>query len=215
MANGPLSDPRDLPSNSNKSKKVDKKPKIEPVVKGEVKIKKPSIASRVKDNATGDDARSVGEYIIFDVLLPAGKRAVADSVSQGIEMLLFGRTRPRTSANHHPATRYTSYSRPSYANEPPYPRDRNPRRYRDEAGYNFNDIILEDMVEAEMVLDRLTDLIDDYGSATVGDLYDLVGVTRNGYTDRAMGWTTIGGSTVRAVRDGYVLILPRPERLTI
>jgi hypothetical protein len=67
-------------------------------------------------------------------------------------------------------------------------------------------------VEAEEVIDRLFDVVSRYETATVADLYEMVGVTGN-YTDDKWGWTDLRGASVQRVRNGYLLDLPRPEPL--
>ena len=83
---------------------------------------------------------------------------------------------------------------------------------RDKATHNFDGIILESRREAEEVIDRLGDLIDNYDAATVSDLYELVGITGS-FTDDKWGWTDIRSAGIRRVREGYLLQLPRTEPL--
>ena len=83
---------------------------------------------------------------------------------------------------------------------------------RAKATHNFDEIILATRHEAEEVIDRLFDLISRYETATVADLYELVGEDRS-YTDDKWGWTDIRGAGVQRVRNGYLLNLPRPEPL--
>lgn len=80
------------------------------------------------------------------------------------------------------------------------------------ARHDFDEIILENRVEAEEVLDRLFERIEEYGTATVADLYDLVGMTGD-YTDNKYGWTGLATASVSRTKGGYVLDLPRPEVL--
>jgi hypothetical protein len=48
------------------------------------------------------------------------------------------------------------------------------------------------------------------GEVSVADLYELLGVAAD-HTDQKWGWRTLGGASVRRVRDGYLLDLPQPE----
>lgn len=56
----------------------------------------------------------------------------------------------------------------------------------------------------------MDDLIDKYGTVSVGDLYELLG-EEPAYTDEKWGWTDLTESGIRRVRDGYLLQLPQPE----
>ena len=86
---------------------------------------------------------------------------------------------------------------------------------RARAAHDFDEIILPTRVEADEVLDRLFNLVSEFESATVSELYELVGIDAS-YTDNKYGWTSDGGlrgANVARVRDGYLLDLPKPELL--
>jgi hypothetical protein len=197
----------DFPSNSHKSKEKTKKQekKVEKVTSGKVVKQKKSLGKKFAETFLGDNIESVSSYIIYDIIIPAAKNMISDTVSNGIEMLLFGQTRgSRTRRDR--GKSYVSYSN--------YYKDRD--RYRDRqisqrnrARHNFDDIILESRGEAEEVLSHLVDLTEDYGMASVADLYDLVGVTSN-FTDNKYGWDNLSSGRVVPVRGGYLLELPRP-----
>ena len=70
------------------------------------------------------------------------------------------------------------------------------------------DIILDNRGEAEEVLLRMDEIVATYGTVSVADLYDLVGIT-GAYTDNKYGWTDIRSASVVRVRDGYMIKLPR------
>lgn len=56
------------------------------------------------------------------------------------------------------------------------------------------------------------DLLKEYESASISDLYSLVGWSSN-YVDQKWGWMDLHGSQVRRTHDGYILEFPRPVRL--
>ena len=74
--------------------------------------------------------------------------------------------------------------------------------------YEYDDIILDNRGEAEDVLARMDELIDTYGSVSVGDFYELVGISGN-FTDYKYGWSDIHNASVMRVSDGYMIKLPR------
>lgn len=80
------------------------------------------------------------------------------------------------------------------------------------ARHQFDDIVLDERAEAEQVIDQLFDLVSKYGSATVADLYELVGLAST-HTDHKWGWEELMGAGVSRVRGGYLLDLPEPEPL--
>lgn len=205
----------EYPSNSHKSKaeqeRSTERRKQQRVTSGRVVKRKKPISRRLTETLTSEDSYSVGQYILFDVIVPAAKAMITDAVSQGAERLLFGDSRRPTSGPRR--GNYTPYNRAGTGR--PYetagPRLSSGGRElgrRSRASHNFDEIILDSRGEAEEVLDRLSDLIQNYDVATVSDLYDLVGITGS-FTDDRWGWTDLRGAGVRRVREGYLLDLPK------
>jgi len=211
----------DYPSNSHKKKQTPKEitepKKVEKVIEGTVLRRKKPIGKRLASYFVNGDFKTVGTYVVLEVLLPAAKDTLADAMSQGVERMLFGEARSTSRrTGHRPGSSnaYTPYNR--YApNQSPYGR-RDEQRHtpsrRARSTLNFDEIILATRVEAEEVIDRLDDLVQRYESATVADLYELVGVTPE-YTDDKWGWTSLQGARIDRIRHGYVLDLPKPEPL--
>lgn len=178
------------------------KKKVEKVVTGSVKVKKKNGVTKFADTFISEDIHNVKSYVITDVLIPSIKRAISEMVTNGIDMILYGSTGGRS--------KRSSADRVSYRNY--YDRSDNDR-YRDRdrvrtSPYSFDDIVLDSRGEAEEVLARMDELIDQYGIVSVADLYDLVGVSGN-YTDNKYGWTNIRNAEPIRVRDGYMLRLPK------
>ncbi len=207
----------EFPSNSHKSKEASTEKRVEKIVVGEVTIRKPPLGRRLANTFFGGDARGVVGYVLADVLLPAAKDMVADAISQGIEQLLFGQTRSssRRSAfrSTTPGTSYINYNRISSPTSRPTPRDE-PRDIsrRARSADNVDEITLETRAEGEGVIDALEELIRKYESASVSDLYSILGVTGE-FTDERYGWTDLRNARVSRSHGGYRLELPRPELL--
>lgn len=128
----------------------------------------------------------------------------------GGEMLLFGEGRRSESVRRDRDRSIVSYNRMSGHDRD---RDRRPiERERNRSRFNFDDIVLERRSDGEQVLESLVDQIDEFGVATVADFYDLVDMTGE-YTDQDWGWDNLSRAVVERVRDGYVVVLPKPYAL--
>ena len=212
-----------FPTNSKTSKAIQqenielptKEKKLEKVVTGKVKRQKQGLVKKFVSIFLEDDSKSVGEYIVYDILIPAAKAMICDIFGWGgfIEMLLYGdKSRGRAARRSSNTGEYISY-RAFYKGA-----DRNsPSNYREisrasRLRHNFDEIILETRGEGEEVLAHLNDLIVDYGQATVSDLYELVDI-ESSFTDEKYGWTDLRGAGVTRVRGGYLLDLPKPKLL--
>lgn len=197
------------PSNSimgRNSKSSDGSQKIERVTSARVLKRRKSFAETV----FGENASAVTNYILLDVLIPAAKSTISDMISNGIEMLLYGEPRRRGGRDRDRDKTYVSYSA-YYGRDRDRDRDRGRDDDRDRGGRRkrFDDIVLETWNDADEVLNHLVDLIEEYDVATVANFYDLVGINGD-YTDNKYGWDNLSKATIRRVRSGYVLDLPKP-----
>lgn len=185
------------------------KKKVEKVISGEAVQRKKSLGRRISESFTGEDVRSAGTYIVFDVLIPAAKAMISDAVSQGIERILFGDSRRGGSGGSRKGyTVYNNMYKGDTSSRPATTRDTNRAR----ATHNFDDIVLATREEAEDVLLALQAIIDQYDVATISDFYELVGITGS-YTDDKYGWSDLKGAGYARNRHGFVLNLPRTSSL--
>lgn len=208
----------EFPSNAKRPVESEKteRPKVEKVVTGKVVQAKKPLGRRFAEVFVGGDARSAWASVLMDVLVPALKDMASDAVTQGFERMIYGdsspasRRRPTSRFGTGTYTSYNRYSRPSMS-QGPTPRPDEPRTLsrRSRSMHDFDEIVLETRAEAEEVLDRLFDIIDNYKVATVSDLYDLVGIT-GAFTDEKYGWDDLRGTKVVRSRNGYLVDLPRP-----
>lgn len=215
MANRPM----DFPGNSHtekvkKQRQEEEKPvkNVEKVVEGNVVQRKRGWWRRIQDAMTGDDAQTVGQYILYEVAIPAFRDLIFDIIRNGAERSLYGDIRPTRGSGRglgrNNIVNYGSMSRSRDDRD-----DRSGRRdmsTRARRNHDFGEIIIPDRGEAEEVIDRMVDLIDRFGVATVSDLYDLVGVSSN-YSDEKWGWYNLAAARAVRTRDGYLLDLPRTE----
>lgn len=214
---------QNYPSNSNKAAKENveagsETKKIESVVSGEVHRRKTPLGQRLAETFVGGDVKSVAGYVVFEVLVPAAKDMVADAFSQGIERMIYGEVRStsrRTGLRPGGPNGYTAYNRitqgasKARSGLDEFSKREQPSR-RERTNHEFDGIVIATRAEADTVLRRLYDILEQYETATVSDLYELVGITP-AYTDGKWGWTSLPGAGISRIREGYLLDLPKPE----
>jgi hypothetical protein len=218
------------PGNSNKDREPNREPEkgngetkspedrgVEKIIKGKVVQKKPSLGSKIAETFNGDDMKTVGEHVLFDVFIPQVRDLLVDMLMQGIQRKFYGdssRFRPTSVSGRSggpirvSSTNYNGISKGvNREDRSSYP----PREERSSRASNSPmEFVLEDRGEAEAVLDELYQLLENYGTATVADLYQMVGITGS-FTDNKWGWDNLKGADIRrAGRDGFQIILPQP-----
>lgn len=222
MAQRSMPDPHEFPSNAHTQTKVNaardaldkERPKITAVVTGTAIKQKKSLGSRISEIFTGDDARSVGNYVVLDVIVPATKNLISDALTTAIERFFFGDGRSRRPGGAASYGQYTPYNRTTSTSRgaPPWGPEQQTRREmspRGRATHDFREVLVGDRQEGAMVLDLLQELISMYDIATVADYYEACNVTAE-FTDRQWGWTSLDGAQVVRVRDGYQIQVPPP-----
>ena len=156
---------------------------------------------KLADVFISEDISNVKNYILMDVIVPAIKKAIYDLVVGTLDMSLYG---GRGSNSKRPTADKISYDYNGVSRRD----NRSFNNTKTNSGYSYDDIILDTRGEAEAVLMRLDEIMEEYPFVRVADLYDLVGITGN-YTDNNYGWTNIRNAEVVRVRDGEKIKMPR------
>lgn len=191
------------PGNSDRAKE-----KKEIVSVAKARVKRESTAKKVVGEIIREDVRSVGETVLWDVIIPTVKNLISDTVTRGIESMLYGGdSRPRSRSSY---SDYSGYSRPKGTRD--RPAERRERRSARHAEPERNEIIFDTRSDANDVIDRMSDLIDQYGQVSLADLNALIGASSN-FIDDNWGWTDMGSFDVRQVRDGFMLTHDEPQSL--
>lgn len=210
--------PTDYQGNAHKGKeqKVEKDSEdrkvVEKVVTGVVIEKKPGIGEKFKKVFFGGEFRGAMKYIAADVLLPAIRNLFVDATTKGVERIVYGESRPmrRTGFDYRSRVQYNS---PTFRTEiRPGPRLPDQAPIMRSLHREPNDLVLASRDEAELVLERLGDILDNYDVVSVADLYDLTGLPSS-HIDNKWGWTQLNKTEIRQVREGFLLSLPKPEEI--
>ena len=112
MAEHKIPKEEDFPNNSLGKDRVEKAKdaeEIKPIkMKGGVKQKR-QLFKTVKDEFINEDAPSIGEYILFDILFPALRDMISDMGHSTIDIMMGGRGYSRRRRSY-----YDDYGRDSY-----------------------------------------------------------------------------------------------------
>lgn len=203
----------DYASNSKKNKIDPEKPekKIEKVVTGEVVQRAKSPGKKFKDIFFGGDSRQVAKFVAADVLLPAMRNLLVDMITKGTERMIYGeRNMPRRD----PRINYgAQYSLNPVRSNPFDPRSIQSSVPRGRVNrHEINDIVVGTREEAELVVERLGDILETYDVVSLADLNELLGL-QTSPIDNKWGWTFIKNVPIRQIRQGYLLELPPLEEI--
>lgn len=190
-------------TNSDKSRQeAQSEKKVEAVITGTAKTRKKGEMQKFADVFIAEDANNVKSYILMDVIVPAVKKAISDIVTTGIDMILYGEAGRSKRNSSSPKVSYRNYY------------DQSSDRVRAGSANNkrsidYDDILFDTRGDAEAVLEAMNDIIGQYGTVSVSDLYDLARVPNDNFTMNRYGWMNLNGAQPVRVRDGYILKLPR------
>lgn len=204
----------DYQANSDKSKlrAIEPKPekKLEKVVSGDVVVLKPSVGSRLKKIFLGGDVDSAAQYVFGQVILPALRNIIVETVSRGAEQLMYGesgRRPPPRSPNYGPRVMYNnplSRQEPRMYHQPPH-------RWA-ESSRAADRVMVTTRAEAEAVVDQLVEAVDKYGLVTRADLNEVLGL-ESAHIDHKWGWDNLARTEIRQTRDGYEITFPPVEEI--
>ena len=182
------------------------RPRLEKMFDGEVKVKKKSTARKIADVFFSDDIHSIGDSILFDLLVPNIIDTIVNIVESGVEMLFYGKSNggKRRKRSNGTIIAYDKFSSGDRVIAP---------RSSGRSVYDVADAVFDSRGTAELVVDQLIDLIDRYNEATVHDFYDACGITTTNHNDFFYGWKNLQGTIVTKGHGGWVINLPEPQQL--
>lgn len=212
MENFPSNSKRPANIRPGKAPRAEDQPqkKVERVVTGEVVRRKTPLGKRLANRLLPGNPENIWEYMVGDVIIPAMRDTVFEAFMGGFERMMFPDSDPprrRLRPGPGPGYGYTAYhNQYTTVNKREERRAMSPRG---RANHSFDEIILPHRAEAEEILYRLFDYIQQFDEASVADLYEMCGISSN-FTDQKWGWTELPGAYVSRTTRGYLLNLPRP-----
>lgn len=207
--------PPPLPTGAPAPKEREKK--VEALDVGEVMIRKPSLGKRFKATFFGGDAKETASFVWSEIVVNMAKNAFLDAIQQGSERMVNPSNRRRMGMSQGTlpmgmsALGHQAYNTMFQGPVPAF-QQKQQLTHQARANHNYQEIILQSRPAAELVIDRLYDLLSRDGYASVADFYDLLGYKAE-YTDLEFGWMNLQGSQVVRTPQGYHIDLPRPVPL--
>jgi hypothetical protein len=202
---------QDFPANSQKPKQTDKQDPIKPVTSAEPVRRKEGLGHKFRATFFGGSGRDALGYMGEEVVVPAIREMIYESLHAGLQRVIFGGDTHRASRygapSASPNTRvaYDSISKPTQASRGLSPQAR--------ARFDFQDLVIPSRDEANEVIDQMYEILSRNGEVTVADLYTLTGI-RPDHTDMKWGWINLRGTnSVKYGKKGWLLTLPRPTEL--
>lgn len=192
----------DMPKNDFNTTPGEPKKKFDKVVKGKVTLKEQNDIQKIANDFLAEDLKTVKDRIIADYLIPMLKNGLCSIFNSAINIALWGDDRSRSSSANSSRQRnsYDRYYQDGQNNRPGA--TGRPAR-------TLQNLDFEVRCDAEDTLNEMYDALRQYKQVSVGDLWDMMGVS-NESTDYNYGWYNLEGSYVKGIPGGYRLVLPRP-----
>ena len=159
-----------------------------------------------------DDVDDVGEYLVKDLIIPG----IKDVFFNFLWALFWGDRRAGGSVIG--GNNRTNYSKASQVSRIRTIGQTKKDQQEDEDNaiirkFDLSNIQFASQAEAKEVLTAMKMYLDEYPTCPVGYLQELIGESGD-FTSEYYGWTTLGDARIRPTsRGGWLLVLPKPERL--
>lgn len=149
-----------------------------------------------------EDVDSAKTYVVRNMIIPGIKRLIMGTigaflgVESGANSWYYGKS---TTAGNVAFRKYNEA----------YDNGQSKKTYR---RVWYEDVIVASMGEAQMIMDRMNQILETYYRVRVLDLYEVAGVETN-FTDSNYGWTNISQAKILETRAGYLIKMPAPYPL--
>ena len=199
----------DMPKNDLNTTPGEPKKKFDKVVRGKVTLKEQNDIQKIANDFLAEDLKTVKDRIIAEYLLPMLKNGLCSIFNSAINIALWGDDRSRSSS-----TNYSSSSRQRNSYDRYYQDGQSSRPGPSgRPARTLQNLDFEVRCDADDTLNEMYDALRKYKQVSVGDLWDMMGVS-NESTDYNYGWYNLDGAYIKGIPGGYRLVLPRPIPLS-
>lgn len=194
---------RNKPQNQNTSVKTSSKGQAPIVTRDKLVRDKKTFGQKVKHMFIQDDLQDIKAWLIDEVIGPGIKNLILDSIAMMFFHETYSTGRRRSNSSN---TSYTTYYKSSSSRQDSRSSSRRKDRYYDDdrERVDYRNIVLTYKEDAETIVRKLDDLMDEYHKVSIGDLYSLVDITPKP-TDFDWGWTDSRDISIRRVSDGFLI----------
>lgn len=198
--------------NSHKYNEASEEPKKLPNidVSSKVELREKSLGSKFKDTFISSEVKDVKSYIWLDVVVPAIQDMIIDSVKNAVEMIFGGRSGKASRSNARSKggdnVSYNAYYKSKQERRRDYPEE--------DDNYDAQNIWSRTRGEVDYIYDTMLEMLDvNERPISVAEVKsEFLKVTPD-FTDYKYGWPNLKKAYIKRVRDGYLLVLPRPVPL--
>lgn len=195
----------DMPKNDFNTAQGEPKKKFGKVVRGKVTLKEQNDIQKIANDFLAEDLKTVKDRIIEEYLIPMLKNGFCSIFNSAINIALWGDDRSRSSS-----TNYSSSSRQRNSYDRYYQDGQSSRPGTSgRPARTLQNLDFEVRCDADDTLNEMYDALRKYKQVSVGDLWDMMGVS-NESTDYNYGWYNLDGACIKGIPGGYRLVLPRP-----
>lgn len=177
------------------------KKKIEKVITGKATVKPKGELAKLAETFFAEDIRKVKDYLIKEVIVPTIKDTIWTVIARGSERMLYGESghAPKNSKlghiNYNNLFKQTGNPAPSSGST--------------SSQYAVDNIFLDNKGDAEKILWAMKSYIDQFGSVSISEMYDMLEQPIGDFMATRWGWRSLNtASVVRITDDCYKLNLP-------
>lgn len=195
-----------IKSRSNNVEATEAPPKKVEAVVTTSNVKEKSGFQKFFNRFISEDVDDIGDYILTNVLIPAGKKLIVDVV----EGLVYpgGRRGDRSSSGPN----IVSFR--NYRAESEKKASTRPSNYS-RSVLEYDDIWFESdenessRYKAEKVLNKMYELVENYGLVSIADYYQLCGKHQYPFTYDNYGWYDLRNAEILPYGGGHYIKLPK------
>lgn len=192
-------------SKKNREKELVKE-RAEALVNGKLSDSKPSVFRNFKDEVIKSDFSSITSAVVSQIIIPKAVELITNAFESGVYMLFHGDLKGYKSSNakfNNGKTDYTIFS----SNNAKFVRN-------DGVGsINYRDVCVPDLESAKAIVMKIEDILDNYSEVSVADVYSISGIRYSNDELNYWGWRSIRKSPIVKTGNGFIIKMPKPERL--